>query len=442
MAVGQGVGHFPNTSPICILASGGQDAWIKPFAVAKLRPAPSRAGPVKGRGLFRDHARATLGTCGGAHFLHDGFSDALYLLMPIWAEAFGLSMAQVGLLKTVYSGTMAAFQVPAGLLSERHGERILLWGGTALAGLAYIVMGATDGFAMLVVVLMAAGLASSVQHPLSSALVVRAYAEGPRRAALGIYNFTGDLGKVAVPATIGVLVVAIGWRGATVTYGALGVLAAFAIFVALKRLEMGGVATRAASSVAAGGWGIHNKGGFAALSGIGMIDSAARYGFLTFLPFLLVQRCVGVETVGFALALTFAGGAAGKLLCGLMAERVGVIRTAALTELLTGAGILVLPLLPLTIILALLPILGVALNGTSSVLYGTVADFVDDSRQSRAFGLFYTLGIGAGALSPVAFGLLGDAAGVPAALTGLGVLALLTLPLCYALRRAMPSKLT
>ena len=78
--------------------------------------------------------RATLGTGSGAHFVHDGFSDSLYVLFPVWAEALGLSHAQVGILKMVFSGAMAAFQVPAGFLAERWGERILLATGTAVAG--------------------------------------------------------------------------------------------------------------------------------------------------------------------------------------------------------------------------------------------------------------------------------------------------------------------
>ena len=53
----------------------------------------------------------------------------------------------------------------------------------------------------------------------------------------------------------------------------------------------------------------------------------------------------------------------------------------------------------------LMPV-GVALNGTSSVLYGTVAEFVRDDRQSRCYGLFYTLGSAAGATAPFVFGLL------------------------------------
>ena len=33
------------------------------------------------------------------------------------------------------------------------------------------------------------------QHPLSSSVVAKAYEDGPRRAALGTYNFAGDVGK-------------------------------------------------------------------------------------------------------------------------------------------------------------------------------------------------------------------------------------------------------
>ena len=137
----------------------------------------------------RRHGRAMLGTCGGAHFLHDGLSDALFVLLPLWAEAFGLSLAQVGVLKTVYSGAMASFQLPAGFLAERSGERRLLVAGTVAAGLAFMLIALADGYLALAVLLLLGGLGSGVQHPLSSALVARAFEAGRRRAALGTYNF-------------------------------------------------------------------------------------------------------------------------------------------------------------------------------------------------------------------------------------------------------------
>jgi MFS family permease len=384
--------------------------------------------------------RATLGTGGAAHFVHDGLADSLYVLLPLWAESFGLSHAQVGALKMAFSGGLSAFQLPAGLLAERWGERIVLALGTAVAGLGLVLLGGAEGFAVLLLCLLLTGLGSGVQHPLASSIVSGVYDDGPRRAALGVYNFAGDLGKVAVPPLIAVLAVAVGWRAGAVSYGLAVMAAGLGLYLLLKRLGAGAPAAPLVAPVATPsptGWGLRDRRGFAVLSAISVVDSAVRTAFLTFVPFLLIAKGARLEAVGFALALIFAGGAAGKLVCGLAAERVGILRTVVLTEVATTAGICVLVFLPLGWALALLPIIGAALNGTSSVLYGTVGDFVAADRRSRAFGLFYTLGIGAGALSPVAFGLLSDHSGLEATLLTLGCLAVLTLPLCQVLRPSL-----
>jgi len=388
----------------------------------------------------RRRGRAILGTCGGAHFLHDGLSDALYVLLPLWAEAFGLSLAQVGALKTIYSGAMASFQLPAGLLSERLGERRLLVVGTFAAGIAYGLIAVVDGYLALALLLLLAGLGSGVQHPLASALVARAYEAGGRRSALGTYNFTGDLGKMAAAGAAGLVVAVVGWQGTTAGFGLIAVAVGLALLFALHKLGAGAPPARrtgAEQPIDRRDWGIRNVLGFRAISAIGIIDSAVRYGFLTFVPFLLVEKGARIEAVGLAMALIFGGGAVGKLACGLLAERMGVIRTAIATELATALAIGVLPFLPLTWAMALLPLAGIALNGTSSVLYGTVADFVDYQRQSRAYGLFYTLGIGSGAAAPTIVGVLSDAHGVTVAMFALAAAALATLPACAVLSSAI-----
>ena len=81
---------------------------------------------------MKARARTVLAAACSIHFVHDGFSDILYVLLPLWASDFGLTFAQVGLIRTAYSGGMAAFQIPAGLLAERWGERRLLAAGTEL----------------------------------------------------------------------------------------------------------------------------------------------------------------------------------------------------------------------------------------------------------------------------------------------------------------------
>lgn len=380
--------------------------------------------------------RATLATCSAAHILHDGFSNLLYLLLPIWAEEFGLSLAQVGLLKTAYSGALGAFQLPAGLLAERWGERILLGIGTALVGLGYLALGFAGGFATLLALLIVAGFGSCVQHPLSSALVSGAYESGKRRAALGIYNFSGDIGKIALPGLVGLALAAITWRQAALACGILGLVSAISIILVLQHLRLGQppTAIEAANRGKISGWGIRDLAGFRAITVIGVIDNATRAAVLTFLPFLLLAKGASLQTLGLALSLIFAGGALGKFLCGILAERLGIIRTIIVTELATAAAIGVILASPVNTAMVLLPILGVALNGTSSVLYGSVAELIEPGRQARGFGLFYSFGIGASAVSPALYGILSDAVSVPVTLAVIAAMVLTTIPLTRFLK--------
>jgi predicted MFS family arabinose efflux permease len=80
-----------------------------------------------------------------------------------------------------------------------------------------------------------------------------------------------------------------------------------------------------------------------------------------------------------------------------------------------------------------LPLLGVMLNGTSSVLYGTVPELTPPHRTERAFALFYTGTIGSGAIAPVLYGLLGDALGPTMATVATAATALAICPLAIAL---------
>src|SRR5881296_1969032 len=190
--------------------------------------------------------RAVLGAASAIHFLHDGFSETLYVFLPLWASEFGLSFSQVGLIRTAYTGGMSAFQIPAGFLAERLGERRILALGTAVTALGFVAAGWAGGFLSLLGLLLGAGLGSGVQHPLSSSIVSKAYEDGNRRTALGTYNFSGDIGKAGVAAGSGLLAGLVGWRVAGASYGVVGVAAALVIVPLLARLGAGGSVTRSA----------------------------------------------------------------------------------------------------------------------------------------------------------------------------------------------------
>lgn len=368
----------------------------------------------------------------GAHAVHDGLTDVIYVLLPIWQAQFALSYAQIGLLRGAYSGMMAVFQLMASRAARRWGRVPLLVGGTALAGVAYLLVGQATGLVMLLLALLLGGLGASTQHPLASSMITDAYEDGGGvKQALSQYNFSGDIGKTLVPGLVGLLLTVISWRASATLLGVLGLASAGLLWWLIPRQSRTATAPMAAKLHA----GTGSVRGLRALIVLGTLDSAVRMGFLTFLPFLLQSKGAGTAGIGLALTLLFIGGAFGKLFCGYLGARIGMMRTVWLTETSTAVLIVMAVYLPLEGLMLMLPLLGLVLNGTSSVLYGAVPDLAGAGEREQAFALFYTGTIGGGALAPVVFGGVGDALGVPVAVMVLAGVLSVTLPLAWGVER-------
>ncbi|MCX4198252.1 MFS transporter, partial [Methylobacterium organophilum] len=158
-------------------------------------------------------ARRTLVATGVNHALHDGYTDLIYVLLPVWQAEFGLDYVALAFLRSLYNGALAALQMPASRLAQAWGARTVLVLGTVLSAVGYAIAGASGGLVGLGIGLLLGGAGSSTQHPLASAVIARAYGPGAR-GPLGTYNFTGDLGKAAVPPLVGLLLTLTGWRHA------------------------------------------------------------------------------------------------------------------------------------------------------------------------------------------------------------------------------------
>jgi len=392
---------------------------------------PQAANQVSEQSLRR---RSLVAAC-SAHAVHDGLTDLIYVLLPIWQSQFAISYALVGLLRGAYSGMMAGFQLLASRLARRWGRERMLIGGTALAGVAYLIAGQAGGLGVLLVALLLGGLGASTQHPLASSLITDTYESGGGvKQALAQYNFAGDIGKTLIPGLVGLLLVVASWQASVTLMGLLGLAAAVALWWLMPAAGQQ-LAAKGKTAKTIGGSG--SVAGLRALLCTGTLDSAVRMGFLTFLPFLLKSKGAGTAGIGLALSLLFVGGAFGKLLCGYLGARIGMMKTVWLTESATSLLILLAVWLPLFGLMAMLPLLGLALNGTSSVLYGVVPELAGPGKREHAFALFYTGTIGGGALAPVLFGRLGDLAGVPVALMALAAMLLLTLPLSWRVQKGV-----
>jgi MFS transporter, FSR family, fosmidomycin resistance protein len=380
------------------------------------------------------------------HVVNDGLFAGTYPLLPLVAAELGLSYAQVGALKTAYSGASSVLQVPAGMLAERMGEQLLLALGTAWVGLGLLLVALTGSYLPLLVANVVAGIGGNVQHPVASAIVSRVFDSGRRATAIGTLNFAGDVGKVLAPLIVGIAAATGGWRSGFLALGAIG--AVFALGYALVVPEPiaasppgapTGSPDRApgaepeAAALATGTprsrWGIRAPGTFAALIGIGMLDAAARGTALVFIPFVLQGKGAEAASMSFYFAALFAAGAAGKFLCGPLGDRFGSAAVIAVTELITAAALVGLVGAPLELtLLALLP-LGFMLNGTSSVLYASVASLIHASRRARGYGLYYTCSQVSSAASPLLYGLVADWFGLTTAIVALAIATAAIVPL-------------
>jgi len=388
--------------------------------------------PIR-RGTWSSPQRRNLAGACLAHMLHDGYTDQLYALLPVWQLEFGLSYAGLALVRALYYGTMGGLQLPGGRLIARLGPRAALALATFVAAAGYLVMALPCGFSGLCTGLILAGIGSSVQHPRASLLVTNTYGKASR-GALGIYNFSGDLGKASFPAVIALLLTVVAWRPAVGIMACVGLAVAVALLLIVPRRPFVAPVEDKVTTKARGGRG------FGLLLTIGALDTATRMGYLLFLPFLLHTRGGTEGMVGLGLALLFIGGALGKATCGWLGQHVGVVWSVIVTEVATAALITATLILPLAPMLAILPVLGIVLNGTSSVLYGTVPELAPKGDIGRGFALFYTGVIGAGGLAPIAYGAIADHSNRTVGILAAALTAAVIVPLVLALRPALENE--
>ena len=189
------------------------------------------------------------------HVVNDALFAGLYPLLPLIAAGLGLTYAQVGLIKTAYTGSSSLFQVPAGMAAERFSEHALLALGTGWVGAGLLAMTLATGFLSLLLLTLLAGLGGNVQHPVATGLVSRLNDAGRRGTAIGTLNFAGDVGKVLAPLLVGGASLVGGWQAGLAVLGALGLLFALLYAVTVpppRRPAQAGSASPPAPAAGAG----------------------------------------------------------------------------------------------------------------------------------------------------------------------------------------------
>jgi MFS transporter, FSR family, fosmidomycin resistance protein len=173
-----------------------------------------------------------LAVIGSGHALSHFYLLALPPLFPLIKAEFGVSYAELGLLLTLFNSATGAAQIPAGFLTDRVGARTLLLVGLALMAAAIGLLGFSASYAMMLLLVVVAGIGNSVVHPTDYVIMSGSIAPHWLARAFGIHTFAGHVGFTLAPIVMVGLAALAGWRGALMAAGllALPVLLGLVLF--------------------------------------------------------------------------------------------------------------------------------------------------------------------------------------------------------------------
>jgi MFS family permease len=368
-----------------------------------------------------DGRRVRLGTIYAAHGASHGFMLVLPAVLVALRAEFHASFTTLGTVATVSSMLYGLGALPAGLLADRVGAPVLLRvfaGGSAICcGLAAVA----PGIWWLAAALALLGAAGALYHPSGLAEVTLNAPGGGRE--IGIHGGFGNGGTALAPLVAGAVVAAWTWRA---SYG-LAALAAVVLLVALARQVP---LDRQLPSQTQAGPGSVGRAALAVVMFLAVAEGFVFQGFVTFLPAFLAEvggagRAAAAKGGVLAAAVLLLG-VPGQLLGGRLAgtdPRRLAVRYACLYAGAVLAGLSVRAAGP--------TVLGVALAGLFSLLIflgqpitnQLVARSTRAGRRGAAYGTYFSLSFGVGALAGSAGGIVADRSGLAAVFGFLGLVA-------------------
>ena len=129
---------------------------------------------------------------------------------------------------------------------------------------------------------------------------------------------------------------------------------------------------------------------FSLLLVVVFLDNVVQVGVLVFVAFLMIAKELPLFLATVAAAMVLVGGVFGKAGCGYLAERMGVRRAFVLVQLLTAIGLVSIVAAPGWLAFAMLLPFGIVSQGSTSITYGLLPDYIHPERMARGYSILYS----------------------------------------------------
>ncbi len=350
---------------------------------------------------------------GAGHFLSHYYQLCLPPVFIAWQKSFDVSFAELGLVMAVMSGAAALLQTPMGFLVDRYGARPFLIGGAATMALSVSAMGFATDYWQVVVLALLSGIGNSVIHPCDYSILSGSVDRARLGRSFAFHTFVGNIGFAVAPPATAALMLLLGWRGALLLVGLLGVPVVLTILWQSRILVEQRRAPRAhAATAAPSGMRMLLGRSVMMFFAFFMVSSMAGAGIQSWLITIL-HRTYGMPVAAASAALTgwMVGAICGVLLGGWVADRTDrhlpfvVCLTSGAAAILLWVG--VVPMAELATV-GVLFIGGVMTGASRTPRDVMVKDAAPPGQIGKVFG-FVSSGMSlGGAIMPVPYGMIID----------------------------------
>lgn len=344
-------------------------------------------------------------------------------ILPKYAKSFGVSTTMIGATVTAFGLARLLTNVPAGMLADQRGRRILLVGGPLITALGMFGSGLAESIWVLLVFRFIAGLGSAL-YMTGATIYLLDIASSEQRGRFIATNQGALLVGVGFGPALGGLL-ASRYTLATPFYvvAVAGVLTAIYSFFRLPetftRSDREKSAAVQATEPAVSRWALLRSNDFLLVGLVTIGVFSVRAGVRQTLVPLQLEEAFGFEVDELGVLFT-ALGIIGIVLiwpAGWATDRFGrkaiIVPTAGLIAI--GIGIVAIAnTLPMFIAGLTISAVGSSITGPAPAAF--VADLVTEDQRGAAMGLYRTCGDIGIVVSPVLSGLLADAVSIPFAI--------------------------
>jgi len=177
-----------------------------------------------------------IGVIGAAHCASHFFQLVLPPLFPSMIDDFGVDFTALGFMMAVFFSLSAVAQVAAGFMVDRFGAQRVLPIGVACLGCAMAGIGFAQSYWMLLPFAALGGIGNAVFHPADYSVLTARIAPSRLARVYSVHTVSGTIGWAIAPVTMWALSQWLGWRGALMAVGMLGLI--LAAFIASEHSEL------------------------------------------------------------------------------------------------------------------------------------------------------------------------------------------------------------